>query len=117
MNLPKVTRVFIQTPGTLTFDLAGDQGLSLSLENKVRNKLKANYFLKTLEFGDASNAFDLPISHTSPVLQSYIEGLQGNIKTREFIQDFRDADRNVNYYNHLKIIPLYIDDGTVSSEV
>ena len=39
------------------------------------------------------------------------------MKTRTFIQDFRNDRSRVNYYSHLKIIPIYIDDGTVTKDV
>lgn len=68
LNLPK-------TPGTLTFDLMGFDALTMTLENASRAKLRASYFLKTLEFGSGQNNFDLPISHHSPTLENYINGL------------------------------------------
>ena len=32
------------------------------------------------------------------------------------MQDFRNDKKKTNYYNHLKIIPIYIDDGTYVNE-
>lgn len=33
------------------------------------------------------------------------------------MQDFRNKTDRTNFYNHLKIIPVYVDDGTYTKEV
>ena len=96
--------------------MMGPDALTMALDNAKRAKVRASYFLKTMEFGDSSSNFDLPIAHQSPALQTYISGLEGDLKTRTFIQDFKGNQGRVNFYNHLKIIPIFIDDGTYVNE-
>lgn len=61
-----------QTPGTLTFDVSGPNGVSMHLDANSRSKLRASYYLTSIVFGGGSkvfsDAFDLPISHHSPTL-------------------------------------------------
>ena len=46
----------------------GPDALTMALDNAKRAKVRASYFLKTMEFGDSSSNFDLPIAHQSPAL-------------------------------------------------
>lgn len=49
-------------------------------------------------------------------MEDYIKKLEGDFATRTFVQDFRGKVDKINYYNHLKIIPIFIEDGSVSEE-
>lgn len=33
------------------------------------------------------------------------------------VQDFSTELNRINYYNHLKIIPIYVDDGTYEDNI
>ncbi len=49
-------------------------------------------------------------------VEEYIKKLEGDIASRTVIQDFQSKTERLNFYNHLKIIPIYVDDGTYTSE-
>ncbi len=49
-------------------------------------------------------------------MENYIKKLEGDIATRTVIQDFQGKNERLNFYNHLKIIPIYVDDGTYTQE-
>jgi hypothetical protein len=86
------------------------------LDNGKRSLIQLSYFLKKLEFGEALQPFELPVTHSSQTVEEYIKKLEGDIGNRTFVQDFRNVEKRLNFYNHLKIIPIYVDDGTYSSE-
>ena len=62
------------------------------------------------------NPFELPVTHSSEIVENYVKKLEGDFATRTFVQDFRNNKNRINYYNHLKIIPIYVDDGNVIEE-
>jgi hypothetical protein len=116
LNLPKVRHSPMQTPGTLTFNTMGPDHIIREFEASQRFSVYATYLLKKLEFGEALKPFELPVTHSSQTVEEYIKKLEGNLGSRASIQDFRSIDKRLNFYNHLKIIPIYVDDGTYSSE-
>jgi hypothetical protein len=71
-----------------------------------------SYKLKVLQFGLGNNTFDFPIAHKSKVVEDYIKDLEGNFASREFVQDFTSKDEKINFYNHLKIIPVVFDQNS-----
>lgn len=52
------------------------------------------------------------MTHSSVTVEAYIKKLEGDIASRTVVQDFSKKMERVNFYNHLKIIPIYVDDGT-----
>ena len=36
--------------------------------------------------------------------------------TRTVVQDFSSEEGKKNFYNHIKIIPIFVDDGTYANE-
>ena len=81
-------------------------------EPNIRNKVRSSYTLKKLQFGESHTPFEFPIAHYSAGIKSYIEELENNFYSRETVQDFSSEQNRINFYNHLKIIPIYVDDGT-----
>jgi hypothetical protein len=109
---PKYHLLLSQTPGTIIFRATGNTGIIQNIDYQLTNPLRLSYKLKTLQFGLGNNFFDFPIAHKSKVVEDYIKDLEGNLATREFVQDFTQKDDKVNFYNHLKIIPVVFDDNS-----
>ena len=63
-----------------------------------------------------NNSFEFPIAHSSPRIKEYIEKLEGDVFTRTVVQDFTAEKPKKNFFNHIKIIPLFVDDGTYNNE-
>ena len=64
----------------------------------------------------SDNRFEFPISHSSYKIKEYIEKLEGDVFTRKIVQDFTAVKEKKNFYNHIKIIPIFVDDGTYVNE-
>jgi hypothetical protein len=64
--------------------------------------------LISLGFGLGNGTFDFPISHKSKNIENYINELEGDFNTRQIIQDFESKGEKLNFFNHLKIIPVVI---------
>jgi hypothetical protein len=109
---PKYLNHITQTPGTIIFRATGNNGLIQNIDHQLTNPLRLSYKLKTLQFGLGNNFFDFPIAHKSKVVEDYIKDLEGNIATREFVQDFTQKEEKINFYNHLKIIPVVFDENS-----
>ena len=86
------------------------------MDQQLTNPLRLSYKLKVLQFGLGNNTFDFPIAHKSKVVEDYIKDLEGNLATRRFVQDFTTNDEKVNFYNHLKIIPVVFDENSTLVE-
>jgi hypothetical protein len=69
-------------------------------------KTRLNYRLDSLSFGLGNSSFDFPISHKSKNIESYINELEGDFNTRKLVQDFETKGERLNFFNHLKIIPV-----------
>ena len=67
-----------------------------------------NYRVADLEFGLGNSSFNFPVSHKSKKIERYIQELEGDFKLREFVQDNSNNTGKVNFFNHLKIIPVVI---------
>lgn len=81
-------------------------------------KTRLKYRLYSLSFGLGNNTFDFPIAHKSKNIENYIKELEGDFMTRQVVQDFGEKEEKVNYFNHLKIIPVIIEESnsTANSE-
>lgn len=81
--------IFIKkTPGTIIFRAIGNNNLISTIDRQLTDPLRLSYKLKLLQFGLGNNTFDFPIAHKSKVVEDYIKDLEGNIATRQFVQDF-----------------------------
>lgn len=76
----------------------------------MTDNLRLSYKLKVLQFGLGDNKFDFPIAHKSKVVEDYIKDLEGSFASREVVQDLSNNKDKVNFYNHLKIIPVVFDE-------
>lgn len=89
---PKYLLSLLKTPGTIIFRAIGNNGIIQNVDHQLTNPLRLSYKLKTLQFGLGNNFFDFPIAHRSKVVEEYIKDLEGNLATREFVQDFTQKD-------------------------
>lgn len=48
------------------------------------------YKIDYLSFGNGSKDFDFPIAHKSKNIENYIKQLEGDVKSRKFVQNFQD---------------------------
>jgi hypothetical protein len=78
------------------------------VESHLISQTRLNYRLDSLSFGTGNNTFEFPIAHKSKNIENYINELEGDIKTRKTIQDFETKGEKLNFFNHLKIIPVVI---------
>lgn len=67
------------------------------------------YKIDYLSFGNGSKDFDFPIAHKSKNIENYIKQLEGDVKSRKYVQNFQDESSRKDYFNHLKIIPVVIE--------
>ena len=59
-----------------------------------------------------NSSFNFPCSYKSKKIEKYIQELEGGFKRKEFIQDYSNNTSKINFFNHLKIIPVVIHSAT-----
>jgi hypothetical protein len=90
------------------FKPTAHNNLILNLDDSLINKARMTYKINSLNFGNASSAVDFPIAHRSKNIESYIKQLEGDFRSRQFVQNFQEEERKMDYFNHLKIIPVVV---------
>lgn len=98
----------IQTPGTLVFKPTANNNLILNLDDSLINKARMTYRIEVLSFGNGTGTVDFPIAHKSKNIEEYIKQLEGDFRSRQYVQNFQDEQRKMDYFNHLKIIPVVV---------
>jgi hypothetical protein len=99
----------MQTPGTLVFKPTALNNLLLSLDDSLVDRARMSYRIDALSFGNGSGTVDIPIAHKSKSVENYIKMLEGDLSSRKYVQDFLDERRKLDYFNHLKIIPVVVE--------
>ena len=94
-----------KTPGFLKVELVGNSGIIREAPDLI-NKVSAKYRLEQLEFGRSTTEIDVPIVYQSEKIKQYILDLEGKLTARQFIQDFSGEGDQIDFVNHLKIIPV-----------
>lgn len=75
-----------------------------------------SYRIDTLQFGTTNSTFDLPITHKSKNIENYLKDLQGQLYKKDYVQDFTSQTRKLDYFNHLKIIPITVEENDESDK-
>lgn len=88
---------------------SGQSNLIWEVESQLVSKTRLNYRLDSLSFGLGNGTFDFPISHKSKNIEAYINSLEDGFNTRKIVQDYENRGERLNYFSHLKIIPVVIE--------
>jgi hypothetical protein len=78
------------------------------MDDALIEKARMTYQIDALSFGNGNAIFDFPITHKSKNIENYIKLLEGDLKSRKYVQNFQDEQSRKDYFNHLKIIPVVI---------
>jgi len=98
----------MKTPGTLVFKPTALNNLLLSLDDALIDKSRMAYRIDTLIFGKGNGTIDIPITHKSKNVENYVKMLEGDFNSRKYVQNFEEESRKLDYFNHLKIIPIVV---------
>jgi hypothetical protein len=92
----------------LTFSAHANDNLLFETSHELLSQTRMSYRLNTLSFGLGNGTFDFPIAHKSKNIEDYIKYLEGDFSSRQFVQDLSSEGDRLNYFNHLKIIPVVL---------